>query len=161
LLLIGSLVAACHHAPPEPAPEPPHTTQAAAKKGRVETLKADAGDVAAIVKSAREKAVSEGRDLIVYVGAPWCEPCTRFHEAAAAGKLDSVFPTLRLLEFNLDVDRERLAQAGYSSRMIPLFVAPKADGTASDARMEGSIKGDGAVAEITPRLRALLSDQPR
>src|SRR5205085_1867926 len=127
---------------------------------KVEIVKAGAGDVAPIVKTARDKAIADKKKLVVYVGATWCEPCMRFHDAAAAGKLDAVFPNLRLLEFDLDVDRERLEAAGYTSRLIPLFAAPRADGTASSARIEGSIKGDGAVAEITPRLRAVIDATP-
>lgn len=114
-------------------------------------------DLPASVQRELGRAKADGRELLVYVGAPWCEPCKRFHDAAAAGELDTVFPKLRLLEFNLDRDKERLEQAGYRSRMIPLFARPGADGTGSGQQIEGSIKGEGAVAEITPRLRGLLA----
>lgn len=102
------------------------------------------------------RAKEDGRELIVYVGATWCEPCQRFHEAATAGELDKDLPTLRLLEFDLDRDRARLDQAGYGSKMIPLFALPREDGLGSGEQIEGSVKGPGAAAEITPRLRALL-----
>jgi hypothetical protein len=93
----------------------------------------------------------------VYVGAGWCEPCRRFHAAAAEHKLDADFPTLRLLEFDADRDGGRLQAAGYVSRLIPLFVRPAADGRSSGRQIEGSVKGDRAVGEIVPRLRALLT----
>lgn len=96
------------------------------------------------------------RRLLVYVGATWCEPCRRFHLAVQEGKLDSQFPDLRFLEFDLDKDQPRLVAAGYQSRLIPLFANPGPDGRASGRQMEGSIKGDGAVGEIVPRLTALL-----
>jgi thiol-disulfide isomerase/thioredoxin len=115
-----------------------------------------AGDVAGQVQQELARARKDGRQLLVYVGAPWCEPCKRFHEAAAAGKLNRDFPTLRLFEFDNDRDHERLIAAGYGSRLIPLFAAPGPDGRGSGRYMEGSIKGDGAVGEIVPRLRALL-----
>lgn len=137
---------------PEAKPEP-----AAASKGRVEWVRAAEGeDVATIVRRELERARKDGRDLLVYVGAKWCEPCQRFHHAAEKGELDDVFPRLRILEFDLDRDAERLAVAGYASRLIPLFVAPNDDGTASARRIEGSVKGEAAVMEIAGRLRRIL-----
>jgi hypothetical protein len=114
------------------------------------------GEVAPLVMSTRASLGADAR-LLVYVGASWCEPCRRFHRAVEEGKLDSTFPGLRLLEFDLDRDHERLTRAGYVSRLIPLFARPGADGRASGLKMEGSIKGDGAVDEIVPRLTAILS----
>ncbi len=113
-------------------------------------------DVSALVRVARDGAVHDGRELLVYVGAKWCEPCRRFHDAALRGELDDVFPNLTLLEFDLDEDKERLAVARYTSDLIPLFAVPDADGKGSDLKLQGSVKGDGAVTNITPRLRALL-----
>jgi hypothetical protein len=125
---------------------------------RVEILPAPANeDLKATVQREVARAKADGRDLLVYVGATWCEPCKHFHDAAAAGELDKVFPTLRLVEFDLDRDRERLLQAGYRSKMIPLFAVPRADGTGSGQQIEGSIKGSGAVDEITPKLRDLIA----
>ena len=63
-----------------------------------------------------------------------------------------------LLEFDADLDQARLEAAGYTSQMIPLFMRPAADGQASGRQIQGSIKGPGAVAEITPRLRRLIAD---
>jgi len=124
----------------------------------VELLPAPAsGEIADLVRSELDRARSDGRDVLVYVGATWCEPCQRFHQAAASGALDGRFPGLRLLEFDLDRDGERLLRAGYQSRYIPLFARPAPDGRASGRFIEGSIKGDGAVAEIAPRLESLLA----
>lgn len=115
------------------------------------------GDVEPIVRDALARAAAEKRRLVVYVGAKWCEPCRRFHEAAARGQLDATFPDLTLLEFDLDRDGERLASAGYVSKYIPLFALPNTDGTSSGKQVEGGIKGEGAVAFITPRLEQLLA----
>ncbi len=104
------------------------------------------------------RARSDQRTLVVYVGAPWCEPCVAFHEALVARELDAELPGIRFLEFNMDEDQERLALAGYSSRLIPLFVVPDEDGRAGSRRMEGGIKGPGAVANLSGRLRGLLSE---
>ena len=114
------------------------------------------GDVAAAVARQRAESARSGRSALVYVGASWCEPCTRFHDAAARGALDAVFGDVDVLAFDADRDRARLDAAGYTSQLIPLLAVPNVDGTASAQRMEGSIKGEGAVAEMTPRLRALL-----
>jgi thiol-disulfide isomerase/thioredoxin len=115
------------------------------------------GDLAATVQRELGRARRDGRQLLVYVGAGWCEPCRRFHEAATAHRLDGDFPSLRLLEFDNDRDGERLAAAGYVSRLIPLFARPRDDGRASGRQIEGSVKGDSAVGEIVPRLRGLLA----
>lgn len=126
---------------------------------KVEFLAAPpSGEVAPIVNREQERAAREGRKVLVYVGATWCEPCQRFHHAAQSGKLDAAFPGLRFVEFDSDRDGERLASAGYVSRFIPLFARPGSDGRASGRQIEGSIKGEGAVDEIAPRLRQLLAD---
>jgi hypothetical protein len=133
-----------------PRPEP-------AASSHVEIVAAPEGeDVPAAVLRELSRAKADGRDLLVYVGATWCEPCKRFHDAAQAGELDQAFPTLRLFEFDLDRDRERLKLAGYGSKMIPLFALPREDGRGSGEQIEGSVKGPGAVGDITPRLRELL-----
>ena len=124
----------------------------------VEIVEAPAvGEVPAVVKQELARARRDGRQLLVYVGARWCEPCRRFHQAAAEHKLDRAFPRLRLLEFDDDWDAGRLAMAGYSGRLIPMFVRPNPDGRSSGRQIEGSVKGDGAVDQIVPRLRGLLT----
>ena len=124
----------------------------------VEMLPAPAGDVPTVVKAELERAARDHRQLLVYVGATWCEPCRRFHEAAAGHKLDGAFPALRLLEFDNDRDATRLAMAGYSGQYIPLFARPGPDGRGMGRQIEGSVKGDGAVDQIVPRLRGLLAN---
>jgi hypothetical protein len=127
------------------------------KEPRLELEPAPAGeDAAAVIRDAGARAEKDHRRLLVYVGAKWCEPCQRFHRAAERGELTGRFGELRMLEFDMDRDGKRLAQAGYTPRLIPLFALPAPDGRASGRQIEGSIKGDGAVGEISPRLAALL-----
>ena len=102
-------------------------------------------------------AKESGGQVIVYVGAVWCEPCMRFKRAVKHGKLDRTFPRLRFLEFDRDQYQDELEVAGYGSKMIPLFCVPESTGKASKHCIQGSIKGPGAVGNIVPRLKALLS----
>ena len=119
-------------------------------------LAAPQGPADAAVRQALAAATSAGKTLLVYEGATWCEPCQRFHHAAADGELDSTLSGVLFLEFDADRDGSRLASAGYASTYIPLFAVPNADGTGSGRQIEGGIKGNGAVAQLVPRLRRLL-----
>jgi thiol-disulfide isomerase/thioredoxin len=116
--------------------------------------------VAPFIASELAKGRNGHYGVLVYVGAKWCEPCRGFHDAVAAGELDETLAGVHLLEFDLDEDREPLAAAGYASQLIPLFALPKTDGSASDHRIEGSVKGPSAVQQnLMPRLRAFLQGQ--
>ena len=153
LLALG--IVACDDSKPAPAP-----ATSTAVKGHVTIIMAPPGDepLSVLVPAEAERAKQAGRDLLIYVGAPWCEPCTRFHEAAARGELDEAFPTLTLLELDRDRDEERLRAAGCITKLIPLFARPNSDGGCDLSRsMTGSVKGPGAIANITPRLRKLLA----
>lgn len=154
------LVTACRAdpAPTSSGPAPGASTAAPAPTPRLAFVPAGEGDVASLLRAELETAKREGRRLVVYVGATWCEPCRRFHESATAGALDAKLPPLRFVEFDLDKDEARLKAAGYASDYVPLFAIPASDGRASPKRIEGSIKGPGAPAEITPRLARLLEE---
>jgi thiol-disulfide isomerase/thioredoxin len=122
--------------------------------GKLEFVSGPAGEIPAAVVAQRAR--DPKRVVLVYAGATWCEPCQRFHAAAKRGELDGELPNLTLLEYDVDVDRDRLFVAGYDSKYIPLFALPGPDGRASGRFEQGSVKGDGAVREITPRLRRLI-----
>ncbi len=116
------------------------------------------GSLPDAVTQAMSAASAEGRLVVVYVGATWCEPCQRFHQAVEHGDLANVAPLAKttLLEFDLDRDRDRLVAGGYQSKYIPLFALPGLDGRGTGKQVEGGIKGDGAVAYMVPRLASLL-----
>jgi thiol-disulfide isomerase/thioredoxin len=146
-------------AAPEPEPPTPVTPAPASpvRKMRVTSAPAE-GEVDAIVRAVMTQASADRRRVVVYVGASWCEPCQRFHQAAEGGELDGTFPDVDLVGFDADRDSERLASAGYVSQLIPLLALPGPDGRASGKQVEGGIKGDGAVRSIVPRLRQMLAD---
>jgi thiol-disulfide isomerase/thioredoxin len=110
--------------------------------------------VAAFVAEQLER--SQGTTTLVYVGASWCEPCQRFHRALEAGELDATLPAWQFIEYDYDTAKLGLDADGYSSKLIPLFVLPNADGRASTHSIQGSIKGPGAIDNIVPRLQQLL-----
>jgi thiol-disulfide isomerase/thioredoxin len=116
--------------------------------------------VASFIAGELAKGRTDHRGVLVYVGATWCEPCQSFHRAVQAGELDDMLDGVRLVEFDLDADRQPLESAGYGSRLIPLFALPKNDGTASERRIEGSVKGPGALEQnLMPRLKSFLRGQ--
>src|SRR6185369_10535784 len=66
--------------------------------------------------------------VLVYVGASWCEPCQRFHEAVERGELNGTLDGLRFLEFDQDQDASALKNAGYVYQYIPVLALPDPDG---------------------------------
>ncbi len=137
------------------AGSPPPTAPAAAT-GHVEIIDAPAtGDVASYVAGELGIAARDKLPVLVYVGATWCEPCRDFHAAADRGELDPQLGALRLLEFDLDRDADRLEAAGYKSSLVPLFAKPGADGRASGQQTDGVKTGGRYVEQLVPRVKAL------
>jgi thiol-disulfide isomerase/thioredoxin len=159
LWLLSACDAPPSRAPTESASGPASTPHSAAKHD-VSYASAPpevpvAGFVAEQVAQQREL----GSRVLVYVGAAWCEPCKYFHAALASGQLNAALAGVHVIEFDLDKSRDALRDAGYASKLIPLFVLPETDGRASQRRIEGSIKGPEAVStNLLPRLAALLTD---
>jgi thiol-disulfide isomerase/thioredoxin len=126
-----------------------------------DAMRATITDGAAYIVGQRSKveaemnATGEDRTVVIYVGAPWCEPCRRFHEAVKAGNLDAELPGFVFFELDHDKDQAMLEAMGCTSKLIPLFSVPDENGNCSTNRTEGGIKGDGAVAYMTPKIRAL------
>ena len=125
--------------------------------GKLELVDAPkADDVAPVIAKEVARASGDHKKLLVYLGATWCEPCVKFHAAAARGELDRDFGDVRMLVFDADRDNEALQRAGYKYELVPLFALPGADGKSLNKQIEGSIKGSNYVEQISPRLRALL-----
>ena len=74
-------------------------------------------DVAPIIAKEVARATHDHKKLLVYLGATWCEPCVKFHEAAARGPARSGdFGDVRMLVFDADRDNEALERAGLQVR---------------------------------------------
>jgi hypothetical protein len=158
LLILCAALLACSAEPAStPAAAEPSSSPAAARTPSTPPRLVAAppgGRVAEIVEAERGGGAGQ---LVVYVGAAWCEPCVAFHEALLAGQLDADLAGVRFLEFDLDRDRARLEADGYSSRYVPLFALPGRDGRASGAQIEGGTKGPGAARQLVERLLPLLA----
>jgi hypothetical protein len=150
LALVLSL-AACQHSQRHGGSHPPGP----------ELIEAGPGPADAVVRTALAEAQRDGRRLLVYISATWCEPCERFQKALRAGELDAAFPGLTMLKFDHDRDLPRLQEAGYTGNLIPRFVIPGPDGRGTARRIEGGTKREDTVStSIGPRLRALLDGPP-
>lgn len=125
-------------------------------KATVRFLPAEPGDVAPLLVRQLAQSKTQDRRVLVYVSAPWCEPCRVFHEAVDRGELTGKLGALDLVAFDAEPDAERLVMAGYESQLIPAFTAPGPDGRATPRHLEGSVKGPGAVGDLVPRLLELL-----
>ncbi|MEZ4444274.1 MAG: thioredoxin [Polyangiaceae bacterium] len=160
LALVAVTSVACNQ--PSESTTEASATAAPARGPVIEFVPAPEGEpLAAIVAREAPRAEADSRTLLIYVGAPWCEPCTRFHEAATAGKLDGELPRLRLIELDRDRDEARLEEAGCISKLIPLFARATPEGRCDPERQHmGGVKGDGAVPFVTSHLKRLLAREP-
>jgi hypothetical protein len=154
---LGFTLASCSKATP-PGPSEP-SAKAAAR--RLTWKKAEPpNDLLAQIRSERDAVLRQNpkAELIVYVGATWCEPCTRFHDAALRGDLDARYGNLTVLEYDHDRDKDALKAAGYVDTYIPVFALPAADGRPQRS-FAGSIKGPEGLTRILSDLEKLLSDK--
>ena len=108
-------------------------------------------DALSLVRTERLRAKADGRVLVVYAGAGWCEPCKRFKNAIQTGSLDDKLAKTTLLVFDADRDTERLAAAGYKFQYIPYVAVPGADGHPSDSA-EARAKGSESWRELIGKL---------
>ena len=158
LAMVGA--SSCRTSPVGAVDDPSANASAPAAKtatGHLTFEHAPDGEVTVVVQTAVTHAQEQGRRIVVYEGASWCEPCQNFHAAVARGELDAQFPNLTLLEFDADHDRDRLVAAGYGSQYIPLFALPGKDGRAAGPKAQGGIKGDTVVPYLTKKLHDLLA----
>ena len=117
-------------------------------------------DALSLVRTERLRAKAEGRVLIVYAGAGWCEPCKRFKNAVQSGSLDDKLAKTTLLVFDADRDTDRLGAAGYKFQFIPYVAMPGADGAPADSA-EARAKGSESWRELIAKLESWQTTAPR
>lgn len=117
---------------------------------KVITAAAD-GDALTTIRTEKLKAKADGRVLVVYVSASWCEPCRRMKDEIHAGKLDAQLGKTTLLAFDADKDGDRLGSAGYKYSFIPFVALPGADGHPVESQ-EAKGKGSNAWRELLGKL---------
>ncbi len=125
---------------------------------RVVVAAAD-GDALSVVRTERLRAKAEGRVLVVYAGAGWCEPCKRFKSAVQSGSLDAKLAKTTLLLFDADRDTDRLGAAGYKFQYIPYVAVPGADGHPTDSA-EARAKGSESWRELIAKLETWQGSGP-
>jgi thiol-disulfide isomerase/thioredoxin len=129
-----------------PSATPPNTTvvvtptPSAAGSGATEAIPAirmfeatEQGDLFATIRASRLRAVEGKRVLVVYVGASWCPPCKRFHEAIRNHSLDEKLAGFDFLYLDMDVVKDKIVETGYASKYIPFFALPTGDGKRGDS----------------------------
>jgi thiol-disulfide isomerase/thioredoxin len=142
------------------AGQDPKPTAPSVHEARVRVVVASQdGDALSLVRTERLRAKAEGRVLVVYAGAGWCEPCKRFKHALEAGTLDDKLAKTTLLVFDADKDTERLASAGYKFQFIPYVGLPGADGQPTDSA-EARAKGSESWRELIAKLEAWQARGP-
>ncbi len=147
--LLGCLAASsCKVSPPANDPQ-----------ATVRFVTPDEGEVAPAL--VRRMAAVKDRRLMVFVSASWCEPCQRFHQAVDRGELTGKLGPLDLVAYDTEPDAERLLMSGYEARMIPAFTVPGPDGRATARHTEGGLSGEGAVADLVPRILEILNAPSR
>jgi hypothetical protein len=144
-LFLCLAVTACKATPPSIDP-----------KATVRFVNPEEGEIAPQLVRRMTQAKAEQRRVLVYVSAPWCEPCRVFHAAVDRGELTGKLGAIDLVAFDGEVDAERLLMSGYEQRLIPAFHLPGADGRATAKHLEGSVTGSGAVGDLVPRILELL-----
>jgi thiol-disulfide isomerase/thioredoxin len=164
---LAIVLAACNPTPKEvakaePSASSPNATitttsstssTAAAKAGdKIRVLPAaQDSDALSLIRTERLRAKADGRVLVVYVSATWCDPCKKMKEEIEAGHLDERLGKTTLLAFDADKDIDRLGSAGYTFKFVPFVALPGADGRPADTQ-EATGHGASAWKELLGKL---------
>ena len=142
--------------PPTPTPSSPEAKDSS--PGPDWIVVDHVSNVAQAVQKEAKQADSDGKVLVVYVGAVWCKPCKEFDEAAKRDDFGAELNHVRLMKFDWDRHQSPLNRANYGSQYLPLFVMPGGDGKGTDKRFFGSrYKGQKGIDDLKKRLAELTS----
>ena len=164
LVVLALALAACNPTPkeaakvdPSPSPSPSTSTSTTKTGGKIVVLPAaQDSDALSAIRTERLKAKAEGRVLVVYVSATWCDPCKKLKEEIEAGRLDDRYGKTTLLAFDADKDIDRLGAAGYTFKFVPYVALPGADGRPAESQ-EATGHGKDAWKELLGKLDAWQS----
>jgi len=152
-------------AEPDPAPSAAERGPRVVKTARTGTCEVVTGIAAGPAEQAiadeMSRAAAAARRAVVYIGAPWCAPCVRFKKALLAGELEGILPGVRLLEFDNDLDGDRLRAAGYKWRLVPMFAVPDHAGRPAGLQTAGVPGKDAPMAPLGKRVAELLDKAGR
>lgn len=170
-LALAISLLACNPAPKEVAKAEPGASTAPATGaltpsgsvaktgGKVRVIAAaQDSDALSLIRTERLRAKADGRVLVVYVSATWCEPCKKLKEEIEAGRLDERLGKTNLLAFDADKDLDRLGSAGYTFKFVPYVALPGPDGRPAEAQ-EATGKGASAWKELLGKLDAWQENQ--
>jgi len=136
------------------APATSSAAPAAKTENKLRLLPASAdADAISLIRTERLRAKAEGRVLVVYVSATWCDPCKELKAEIEAGHLDERLGKTTLLAFDADKDLDRLGAAGYTFKFVPYVALPGADGRPVDAQ-SATGHGSSAWKELLGKLDA-------
>ncbi len=110
-------------------------------------------DALTLIRTKRLEAKAEGRVLVVYVSATWCEPCRRMKRELDSGRLDDRLAKITFLAFDADKDMDRLVAAGYSFKFVPFVALPAVAGEPAESQ-QATGKGGEAWRELLAKLDA-------
>jgi thiol-disulfide isomerase/thioredoxin len=171
-LILALVLLACNPTPKEAAKAEPtsSTTSTSTASGSAGPVKAgdkirvipaaQDSDALSLIRTERLRAKAEGRVLVVYVSATWCDPCKKLKEEIEAGRLDDRYGKTTLLAFDADKDIDRLGSAGYTFKFVPYVALPGPDGRPADTQ-EATGKGSNAWKELLGKLDAWQAQSGR
>ncbi len=128
----------------------PGATERAGGGVRVVLAPQDAEAISTI-RTERLRAKNDGRVLVVYVSAGWCEPCRALKKEIESGRLDARLGKITLLAFDADRDVDRLAAGGYAFKFVPYVALPGPDGHVAEFQ-EARGHGKDAWRELLGKL---------
>jgi thiol:disulfide interchange protein len=107
--------------------------------------------------AALAKAEAEGKPLLLFFTAPWCEYSRRL-EAEVLTSVDAQAATSRFVCVRVDVGRNDLRQQ-YRVKVFPTIIPATSRGTASQ-RLTGAQTVESFVAGLTTALTAMTDQRP-
>jgi thiol-disulfide isomerase/thioredoxin len=161
---------------PAPRPEPPRTAAAAPLPAPSTTPVASAppgadvaptapprpfvvvelaptqGDLQPLLREHAEKAKARGLKPFVEFYADWCRPCKALASLMNDPFIVEAFTGTYLIKLNFDDWQDKLAEAGFTPREIPMFYALDARGQPTGRKLSGDAWGKATAESMSKAL---------